>query len=89
MKSRPGIREIFLDIGAVCEDDGGTNKAKRASAKSGDVCYWVEKHYRDCGPSGIDCYITAMYHPEEDATAAMAGQALRVGKVIMLTLNGL
>ena len=47
------------------------------------------EHYCDCGPSGIDGYITAMYHPEEDATAAMAGQALGVGKVIMLTLNGL
>jgi len=70
------VRNFLIDdfgFAKACDDDGGTNKAERATAKSGDVYYWVEKYYRDCGSSGIDGYITAMYYPEEDAMAAMVG----------------
>lgn len=66
---------LVKDFGfaGACVGDGGTNKPKRATAKSGDVYYWVEKYYRDCGDSGISGYITAMYYPEQDAVAALVG----------------
>jgi hypothetical protein len=70
------IRNFLIDdfgFAEACVDNGGTNKPERATAKSGDDYYWVEKYYRDCGTSGIDGYITAMYYPEADAMAAMVG----------------
>ncbi len=70
------VRNFLIDdfgFADACVDDGGTNKAQRAVAKSGDVYYWVEKYYRNCGTSGIDGYITAMYYPDQDAMAAMVG----------------
>lgn len=62
-----------LGFGKACVDDGGTSKPERATADSGDVYYWVEKYYRDCGTSGIDGYISTMYYPDQDAMAAMVG----------------
>ena len=70
------VRNFLIDdfgFADACVDDGGTNKPTRAVAKSGDVYYWVEKYYSNCGTSGIDGYITAMYYPELDAMAAMVG----------------
>ena len=62
-----------LGFGQACVDDGGTSKPERATADSGDVYYWVEKYYRDCGSSGINGYISTMYYPDQDAMAAMVG----------------
>ena len=70
------VRNFLIDdfgFADACVDDGGTNKPTRAVAKSGDVYYWVEKYYRNCGTSGIDGYITAMYYPDQDAMAALVG----------------
>ena len=70
------VRNFLIDdfgFADACVDDGGTNKPTRAVAKSGDVYYWVEKYYSNCGTSGIDGYITAMYYPDQDAMAAMVG----------------
>lgn len=70
------VRNFLIDdfgFADACVEDGGTNKAQRAVAKSGDVYYWAEKYYRNCGTSGIDGYITAMYYPDQDAMAAMVG----------------
>lgn len=70
------VRNFLIDdfgFAEACVDDGGTNKPQRAVAKSGDVYYWVEKYYVDCGTSGIDGYVTAMYYPDQDAMAAMVG----------------
>ena len=70
------VRDFLIkDFGfaEACKDDGGTNKPTRATAKSGDVYYWVEKYFRNCGDSGISGYVTAMYYPEQDAMAALVG----------------
>ena len=70
------VRNFLIDdfgFAKACADNGGTNRPERATAKSGDVYYWVEKYYRDCGASGIDGYVTSMYYPEADAMAAMVG----------------
>lgn len=70
------VRNFLIEdfgFAEACVDDGGTNKPQRGEAKSGDVYYWVEKYYRNCGTSGIDGYVTAMYFPEQDAMAALVG----------------
>ena len=70
------VRNFLIDefgFAQACVDDGGTNKPTRTTSKSGDVYYWVEKYYRNCGTSGIDGYVTTMYYPDQDAMAALVG----------------